>query len=126
MLIERKSIGKINSIINKIKLKVFSIETQYKFLRIKKIVENELEIYNEQKDLLVQQYSEKDEGGKIKIDSNNKVIIKKELLKDCAARLHELNSMQISMPDLYFTLDELDGLGLTLDDLMCLEPFIKT
>jgi len=37
----------------------------------------------------------------------------------------EMNNRQITLPDIYFSLDELEPLGLTLGELELLEPFIK-
>ena len=37
----------------------------------------------------------------------------------------ELNGLEIQIPDIYFSLDELEPIGLTLGQLELLEPFIK-
>jgi hypothetical protein len=37
----------------------------------------------------------------------------------------EIQEIEIQIPDIYFSLDELEDLGLTLYELDVLEPFIK-
>lgn len=39
--------------------------------------------------------------------------------------MNKMTSLQIQIPDIYFSLDELTELDLTLGELMPLEPFIK-
>jgi hypothetical protein len=47
-------------------------------------------------------------------------------LSECLEKVLEINSLEVSFPDIYFSLSELEPLGLTLQELMYLEPFIKT
>ena len=124
MLYFSKDLFLLKNVIDKLKTKSFSIETQYKFLKLNKIVEEELDIYEEQKNLLIQNFGQKDEEGKFIIE-NGGLKIKAEDVEACEKRAAELNAMKISFPDIYFSLNELDSLGLTLEDLACLEPFIK-
>ena len=42
-----------------------------------------------------------------------------------ANKIEEINSIQVQFPDIYFSLEELEPLGLTLGELELLEPFIK-
>lgn len=103
----------------------FSIQTQYKFLKISKVVENELEIYEEQKESLIQSYAEFDDKGQLIVSEQGGIKIKQDCLEDCARKIEEINALQITFPDIYFSLDELEPLGLTLGELELLEPFIK-
>ena len=53
------------------------------------------------------------------------VKIKEEYLEECSKKINELNSRQITIPDITFSLDELEPLELTLEELFILEPLIK-
>lgn len=101
----------------------FSISTQYKLLKIKSVLKNEIEIYNEQITSL-EEFFEKDDNGNL-IQNSEGFKIKKECLKECQAKINELNNSQISLPDIYFSIDELEPLSLTLNELELLQPFIK-
>ena len=125
MIYKAENLENLSALIEKIKDKNFSVETQYKFLKINKVVNNELAIINEQKELLVKQYAEYDENGHIITTTDGGIQIKEECLEECLAKVIELNQIQIQFPDLYFSLPELENLDLTLQELMYLDPFIK-
>lgn len=126
MLYKGENLESLAAIIDKNKSKNFSIETQYKFLKIYQAVIGELEIFAQQKNYLINTYAEKDENGKPITTPNGGIKIKSECLEECAAKIQEINDMQVTIPDLYFSLDELEPLDLTLGDVILLSPFIKS
>lgn len=126
MIYLSENLENLGALIEKIKEKSFSIETQYKFLKISKVVQTEQAILNEQKEILVKKYAETDEKGDFITTKDGGIKIKDEFLTACLEKVVELNSIEISFPDIYFSLSELEPLGLTLQELMYLEPFIKT
>lgn len=124
MLIEVKLLEPLKTIINRIQNNILSMETLYKFLKIKTSLEQELSIISEQKKILVKRYAVLDENGR-PLSEKGKIKIKPECYKECAERIKELNNLKVIVPDLYFTLEELSNLNLTLKDLICLNPFVK-
>ena len=125
MIYKNENLHFLQQLLSKIKSMNFSIQTQYKFLKISKAVENELEIYEEQRKSLIQSYAEFDDKGQLIISEQGGIKIKEECLQECVKKINEINSLQITFPDIYFSLDELEPLGLTLGELDLLEPFIK-
>lgn len=125
MIIQNNTLEQLIEIIDKIKSKAFSVQTQYKFLKIYTSIQPEIQIFNLQKEELAKRYAEKDENGNIIFSEDGGLKIKSELIVECAKKLEELNNLQITIPDIYFTLSELEDLGLTLEELIYLEPFIK-
>ena len=115
----------LNALIEKVKGLNFSIQTQYKFFKINKVVQNELDIYEQQRADLVKKYAEYDENGKLIVSEDGGVKIKKECIDECVEKINELNVIQCQFPDIYFSLDELEPLNLTMTELEVLEPFIK-
>ena len=65
MLIKRADLFLIKNIGDKLKDKVFSIQTQYKLLKLIKIADEEYPIYMEQFQSLLDSYAEKDDQGNI-------------------------------------------------------------
>lgn len=124
MLYPSKNLFVLKGIIEKIKSKTFSIETQYKFLKLNKIVDSEIEIFEEQRNILVEDYGEKDENGNLVVE-NGGIKIKAESQEECEKKVKELNEMQVQFPDTYFSLSELEPLELTLEELFFLDQFIK-
>lgn len=125
MIYRNENLLSLKYLINKIKSMNFSIQTQYKFLKISKVVDEELAIYEEQRDSLIKAYAEFDEEGKPVINEHGGVKVKQEYLDECVVKINEINALQITFPDIYFSLEELEPLGLTLGELELLEPFIK-
>lgn len=125
MLYQRNQLEGLYSIINqKLDKLSFSIQTQYKFLKLKKIVQEELQLYYNQLAGL-QQFIEVDEQGKPVVSEDGGIRIKEEEIGNCTKLINEINQMEIQLPDIYFSLDELENLGLTLAELDKLSPFIK-
>lgn len=125
MIYSTAEIKNLSALISEIKEKVFDINTQYKFLKIAKAVKEEEEFVREQELLLLKQYGEKDENGKLITSPDGGIRIQKEFLNECGAKVMEINNRQIQLPDIYFSLDELEPLGLTFGQLVLLDPFIK-
>lgn len=125
MLYGRSNILNLLNFIASIKDRNFSIQTQYKFLKIKNVVEEEEKIIIEQKLDLIQKYADTDEDGNIITSEDGGIKIKQEYVQECQNKINEMNSIQIQLPDIYFSLDELESLNLTLGELELLEPFIK-
>lgn len=125
MIYPSENLNGLIALISRIKTKNFSIETQYKFIKLAKIMEEELAIVNEQKYLLLDNYAEKDEKGRFVMLDDGGVKIKEEFLEECTEKINELNERQITVPDITFSLDELEPLELTLEELFILEPLIK-
>lgn len=125
MLYQRNQLEGLYSIINqKLDKLSFSIQTQYKFLKLKKVVQEELQLYYNQLAGL-RQFVEVDEQGQPVVSEDGGIRIKEEDIENCTKLINEINQMEIQLPDIYFSLDELENLGLTLAELDKLSPFIK-
>ncbi len=125
MICSTERLKELSKIIDKIKEKTFDINTQYKFIKISKVIREEEELINEQQFLLLKQYAEKNEDGKFIVNKDGGFKIKEECVEECGLKIMEINNRQITLPDIYFSLDELEPLGLTFGELELLEPFIK-
>lgn len=125
MIYKLGNIKDLISLINNIKKKTFSIETQYKFLKILKVATEEQDIIDQQQIFLLEEYAERDEANKFIMNEDGGFKIKPEYLQDCAKKMIEINNHPVQFPDIYFSLDELEPLGLTLGELELLESFVK-
>ena len=125
MLIKRSQINEIIKLINKLKEKKFNISSQYKLIKIEKSILEEQEIFQEQIQVNCSEFFERDANGNPLINDDGGYKIKKDKINECYALMNKMTSLQIQIPDIYFSLDELTELDLTLGELMPLEPFIK-
>ncbi len=124
MIIKQQQLEPLLILLNKISTKVFSIETQYKFLKIKKTLKSEYEIRQEQFQSLTK-YCEVDENNNFIQLPDGSLKIKEEFLQQAQETIQQLNELEIQLPDIYFSLQELEPLGLTMGELELLESFIK-
>ena len=125
MICSVENLKEIGLLIDKLKEKTFDINTQYKFIKLSKIIKEESQYAVEQELLLFNVYGERDEKGQFIANEQGGVKIKQDCLAECLEKLTQLSKRTVQLPDLYFSIDELQELGLTLGELEILEPFIK-
>lgn len=118
MIIYRKQIfNLLNSISLLEQNEKFPLLTKYKVLRIKEILEKEMQYNSVLIKSLTDKYGEKTEDGDVRI--------KKEFLLQADEELREFNNDTVTLPDLYFTLDELENTEIPWTALESFLPFIK-
>lgn len=125
MLIKRKSLYPLLALFERIKDKKFNIETQYKIIKIIKAVEPEQEILQEQIKSNCNEYFEKDGNNNPITNEQGGFKIKSNKATECYLIVNKLEDISIQIPDIYFSLEELSPLDLTLEEIKILEPFIK-
>lgn len=103
------------------------IKVTYKFTRLFKEVQEQVDFFNKTMQNIIQQYGEKDENGEFVLTENKSgVMIKKDKYDECMEKVNELNNLEIDLQyNPIFTLDELDGLDLSVGDLSKLMAFIS-
>lgn len=125
MIIKSSTIQELEKIFSEINNKQFNIETQYKFIKIKKKLKEEIEIINNQIQILIDNYGEKDKNNNLILTENGGIKIKADALQECENKIKAINELNIQLPDIYFSLEELKPLNLSFYQLEILEPFIK-
>lgn len=125
MLIKRKDIRGFEDFYEKISSKKFDINTQYKLIKIHKAIKDEEEIYQEQLQINCEPYFEKDEFGNPVINEQGGYKIQQNKMAECYLLMTQMNNLDVQIPDIYFTLDELEKLDLNLEEMEILLPFIK-
>lgn len=83
------------------------IKVSYAIAKNIKAIENELNIYNSERQKLLDKYCVKDEKGKNKIDENNQLKISDENLSDWNKSINELLDIEINIDIHKFSKDEL-------------------
>jgi hypothetical protein len=87
-------------------------------------VESELNIYNKERQKLVDKYAEKDKNGQPKIDKNNQYHIKKECLQDWNKDIQDLLSIEVEIDVYKFSIDLLDGFNISPVEMQVLDCMI--
>ena len=110
-----------NSIAN-IKL---PLKTTYKFTRLMKRAEEEINFYQEKFHEIVEEYGVKENGEyKLTPDGQSIVIIAgKEA--ECNTRLSELRNLEVQIDNIKFSIEELEGIEVSVSELSCLMSLIE-
>lgn len=110
-----------NSIAN-IKL---SLKTTYKFTRLMKRAEEELAFYQEKFREIVEEYGVKENGQyKLTPDGQSIAIIPgKEV--ECNTKLAELRNLDVPIDGIKFSIEELEGIDVSISELSCLMSLIE-
>lgn len=107
MICTTQTLSELATLVEKLKEKNFDINTQYKFIKLSKVIKDEKEYVNEQQFYLLKQYAEKDDNGKFIIKEDGGIKIKDNCIQEFGLKLIEMNKRKITLPDIYFSLDEL-------------------
>ena len=102
------------------------IKTTYKFTRLFKEIEEQVEFFNTTLSDLIEEYGQKDENGNyILTDDQNGVKIQEDKYEECMSKINELNNLEVNLDYIpNFTLEELDNLELSIEEMVLLMPFI--
>ena len=101
----------------KIKTKVIPISVAFKLSRLYNEFKDNCEFYQKTLGDLINTYAQKDERGALLYsEDKSTILIVPDKIKECNARLHELKNLEIAKPDITFCAEELESLGLSLEE----------
>lgn len=101
------------------------LKTTYKFTRLMKRAEEEIAFYQEKFREIVEEYGVKENGEyKFTPDGQSIVIIEgKEA--ECNAKLLELRNLEVQIDNIKFSIEELEGIDISIQELSCLMSLIE-
>lgn len=113
-----------NSFFEKISKEALNIQTCYKFAKISIALKNEVSFYQTQYSKILEEYALHEGNNFIFNDQGNiKIIPGKE--EECKRKIFELENLEVEIPDIEISLDDLRGLKNSIHDMISLMPFIK-
>lgn len=101
------------------------LKTTYKFTRLMKRAEEEIVFYQEKFREIIEEFAQKENDEyKISKDGTSIAIIPgKEA--ECAERIAELRNLEVPIDNIKFTIDELESIDVSIQELTCLMPLIE-
>ena len=79
----------------------------------------------EQQQKIAEKYAQRDEKGNLILtDDKTDILVEPSKMNECKKALRELVEIEVELPDYSFTLDELEPLKLSINDLQPLMNFI--
>lgn len=114
----------LNEFCKKIAEEKLPLKLSYKIAKAALIIETELDFYRKQYSNYLNLFILKDEDGEfVRLDDGSlKIIPGAE--SECEKKFTELNEFEFDLPNFTFTLDELEGLNVSVADMTVLAPFI--
>ena len=100
------------------------IRTAYNLSKIFARAREELKFYQEKFKEIVIQYGEKDENGNLIFLENENVSIPKDKIEECQKEITDLQNLELEIPDYSISLDSLEAIKISLDEISVLLPFI--
>ena len=100
------------------------IRTAYNLSKIFARAREELKFYQEKFKEIVNQYGEKDENGNLIFLENENVSIPKDKIEECQKEITDLQNLELEIPDYSISLDSLEAIKISLDEISILLPFI--
>ena len=125
MTIILKEVKEIYELISNFKDQKLPVKLSYKIMKILSSLEPEIEFYQNHLRELIQDCAEIDDEGKlVYTEDKQNIKLKPDKSKEFSERYNELTAMEVSVIDLKFTLEELENLQLTPQELYILDQFI--
>lgn len=125
MIINREELFQSLEVFQKLKNQKFDIHTQYKILKILRAAAEEESLFQEQIVLACKEYAETNENGEIIYLDDGGMKIKSDQIQKCKEEISKLKKMPVQIPDVYFSIEELTPLNLSMEDLQAFFLFIK-
>ena len=114
------------SLYEKLNKEQLSIKTAYKLVLIIRAIDTELAFYREKFNEIIQECGLRDDEGNLVPTEDGqgiKLLPGKEL--ECQTKMIELNQLDFTIPDFSLSLDELEGVHLSLEEMEMLLPFVQ-
>lgn len=99
------------------------LKTSFKLTKIAKLISENTDFYRQKMQELIKEYGKSDENGEFVMDENGNVLITEGKEDECHEKIQELQDFDIPI-EYTFTLEDFDGIELTLAATNLLIPFI--
>ena len=127
MTITMLNVLELNEFYNNIKNKKLPFQVAYKFSKIIRLIQGDVDFFEKEMNKLLNEYGKRDETGQFIFTEDNKgVVIQEEYIDKCNEKMNELYHLPITIEgDISFTVEELGFLDMTPQEISILMPFIR-
>lgn len=101
------------------------LKTTYKFTRLMRRAEEEVLFYQEKFREIVEEYGAKEDGEYKLTNDGQSIAIIPGKEAECNAKLTELRNLEVDINNIKFTIEELEGIDVSISELACLMPLIE-
>lgn len=125
MILKMYQIIPFENFYTRIKSFVLPIKISYKLSKLARAIEQEKTFYQSKVQEIIEEYGERDENGELKLtDDKTAFVIKEDKVLECQQKMNELLELEIDIEEIKFSIDELEDLKLSPQEMDALIPFI--
>ena len=126
MKLKMQQIIEFQKFYNNVKNIKLPLKTAYKLNKLFIQANEELSFYQQKFAEIINNFGKRDENGELVYSSDKTSIEIEEARRDeCLQKIEELQNLEVDINGIDFTIEELEGLNLTISEVECLMPFIK-
>lgn len=126
MKIQISNAFSILNVYDKIKDQVIPIQIAYKWSRLLKPLQEASDFYYTELNKIIRLYGEKDENGNlVSLEHGEGVKVSPDKIEEAQTKINELSSLEVDLPDITFSLEELENFKLSLEEFNQFLPFIR-
>ena len=126
MKLKMQQIIEFQKFYNNVKNIKLPLKTAYKLNKLITQINTESSFYQQKFSEIINEFGKRDENGKLVYSSDKTSIEIEDARRDeCLQKIEELQNLEIDISGIDFTIEELEGLNLTISEVECLMPFIK-
>ena len=113
-------------IYKRIKNQYLPAKVAYRLNKLYNELEKTSTFYHEELNKIIAEYCEKNEDGTPKVlEDGSGIKIKEEFIEEAKTEAEELWNLDIDAPDIKISLNDLDNIKLSIEELNAVSPFIK-
>lgn len=115
----------LQSLYNSISNTKMPLKTTYKFTRLMRLAEKEIEFYQTKFREIIEEYGVK-ENGELKLSEDGlSVLLIPGKEEECNQKVIELRSLEVPIEGITFTIEELEGIDVSIQELNCIMSLIE-
>ena len=123
---------KMNEIINfgyfyeEVKDKKLSFKVLFKLSNLAKAIDEKTLFYREKLQEIFKEYGEFDENGNlVPTEDGRGIKVRSGTEQDCLAKINELQSLDVELPEIKFDIDDFGDIELTIEVFNLVKPFLN-
>ena len=126
MKLKLYEIQKFLEVYNRIKDTTMPIKTGYKLAKISARCQKEMDIYQSQLNKIILEYGARDENDNlVHTEDGTGVKIKEDKISECQEKLNELSFLEVDIDEDPISINGLENIELSLDDIRALSSFLS-
>ena len=123
MKININELVQIGNLCEKFSNRVVSARLAYKLAKLSKAISEDINFYQEKYIEYLEMFGDRDENGDF-ISNKGNIKIISGLEQECKEKFNELNSIEVEIPNIKFSLEELEQLNMTMKDMLVFDLFV--